>query len=130
MDSKTLDRLISTRGLVKISDRNGWAAGVTGIALGFRPLYGNVKVGFVDDMGEYTGEYTLVPLSMVEEVPEPAEPVFTVKLWYVTGAFEAPTGAESLCRTVFEEALSNERVIAGELHDAHGTTLEAFGRTA
>lgn len=63
-------------------------------------------------------------------VPEPAEPTFTVKLWYVTGAFEAPTGAESLCRTVFEEALSNERVIAAELHDARGIMLEAFGRTA
>lgn len=61
---------------------------------------------------------------------EPAEPTFTVKLWYVTGAFEAPTGAESLCRTVFEEALSNERVIAAELHDARGIMLEAFGRTA
>lgn len=189
MDSKTIDKLISTRGLVKINDRNGWAAGVIGIALGFRPLYGNMKVGFVDDKGEYTGEYTMVPLSMVEEVTapvqpepnvcgiragrsverntsrenivcprpkghgglhrdtvmfisrrvqwgdnecwqEPAEPVFTVKLWYSTGAFEAPTGPESLCRTVFEEALSNNRVIAAELHDARGIMLEAFGRTA
>lgn len=65
-----------------------------------------------------------------ESWQEPAEPVFTVKLWYVTGAFEAPTGAENLCRTVFEEALSNDRVIAGELHDARGITLEAFGRSA
>lgn len=65
-----------------------------------------------------------------ESWQEPTEPVFTVKLWYVTGAFEAPVGAENLCRAVFEEAVSNDRVIAAELHDARGITLEAFGRSA
>lgn len=63
-------------------------------------------------------------------VTEPAEPVFTVKLYYAAGAFEAPTGPESLCRTVFEEALSNERVIAAELCGPDKRVLEAFGRTA
>lgn len=71
MDSKTLDQLISTRGRIKISHRNGWAAGVTGIALGFNTLYGNVKIGFIDDNGDYTGEYTKVSLSMVEVATTP-----------------------------------------------------------
>lgn len=62
--------------------------------------------------------------------PESAEPVFTVKLYYAAGAFEAPTGPESLCRAVFEEALSNERVIAAELCGPDKRVLEAFGRTA
>jgi hypothetical protein len=72
MRNATLDKLIASRGMIKISDRNGWAAGTVGIAMGYRATYDNVKVGFVDAEGKYTGEYTMVSRTMVEEVPEEA----------------------------------------------------------
>lgn len=77
--------------------------------------------GYIGSSAEWQSEPTVV-------LAQP-EPVFTVKLYYATGAFEAPTGAESLCRTVFEEALSNERVIAAELCGPDKRVLEAFGRS-
>jgi hypothetical protein len=55
---------------------------------------------------------------------------FAVKMWFVSGAYEHAAGDESLCRTVFEEALSDMRVVAAELHDHTGAAIEAFGRTA
>jgi hypothetical protein len=70
MDASQIAKAVSTRARVRISERNGWAAGVEGIALGFRNLYGSIKVGFVDANGDYTGEYTVVSHESVELVEE------------------------------------------------------------
>jgi hypothetical protein len=67
-----IDKAVETRAKVRISARNGWAPGVVGMALGYRAKYDNVKVGFVDDAGNYTGEYTMVPAKSVEVVDEAA----------------------------------------------------------
>jgi hypothetical protein len=72
MDASQIDKAVSSRALVRISKSNGWAAGVEGIALGFRNLYGNIKVGFVDANGDYTGEYTVVSYKSVELIAEEA----------------------------------------------------------
>lgn len=69
IDLNTLETLIAGRGTVKISDRNGWGAGRTVIALGYSLQYDWVRVGFMDESGEYTGERTSVPRSMIETVP-------------------------------------------------------------
>lgn len=66
MDITTVESLINTRGMIKISERNGWAAGTVGIALGYNAQYDTVRVGFVDAEGNYTGEKTTVARSMVE----------------------------------------------------------------
>lgn len=65
MNANQIDQAVRTRARVRISERNGWAAGVEGIALGYRDLYDSFKVGFVDADGNYTGEYTTVPRTMV-----------------------------------------------------------------
>jgi len=57
---------IRDRSAVRVSERHGWAAGLTGIAMGYGWLYDSVKVGFVDDAGRYTGEFTRVPSRAVE----------------------------------------------------------------
>ena len=57
---------VVTRSRVRISNRNGWAQGIEGIALGYRPGWGSVKVGFIDDDGSYTGDWTVVPVLHVE----------------------------------------------------------------
>lgn len=72
MDASQINKAVTTRAHVRISERNGWAAGVEGIALGFRNLYGTIKVGFVDANGDYTGEYTTVSYESVELVDEGA----------------------------------------------------------
>ncbi|MFI8830576.1 hypothetical protein ACIGPN_06060 [Streptomyces afghaniensis] len=66
-----IDNLIADRGLIKISERNGWAQGVTGIALGYNAAYDTVRVGFIDAEGNYIGEKTTVARSMVESADEP-----------------------------------------------------------
>jgi hypothetical protein len=68
LTSAQIDQAISTRALVRISDTHGWAPGVTGIAMGFRPNYGTIKIGFVDGNGKYTGEFTVVSYKSVELV--------------------------------------------------------------
>lgn len=68
MHSNQINQAISTRARVQISERNGWAAGTEGLALGYSDLYDSVKVGFVDASGSYTGEYTKVSRTMVELV--------------------------------------------------------------
>ena len=68
MNARQIDQAVSTRARVRISERNGWAAGVEGIAMGYRATYDNIKVGFVDAGGNYTGEYTTVPRKSVELV--------------------------------------------------------------
>lgn len=70
MNASQIDTAVTTRARVRIRKNNGWAAGAEGIALGFRSLYGNIKVGFVDASGEYTGEYTMVPYESVDLVTE------------------------------------------------------------
>lgn len=60
---------ITARARVRISSRNGWAAGLEGIAMGYSPGWGTVKVGFAGPDGTYAGEYTKVPLTMVDLDP-------------------------------------------------------------
>ncbi|MFE2640234.1 hypothetical protein ACFXKF_36725 [Streptomyces scopuliridis] len=66
MKIEQIHEAVSTRAGVRISERNGWAAGVEGIAMGYRDNYDSLKVGFVDAEGKYTGEYTTVPRESVE----------------------------------------------------------------
>ena len=68
LTSAQIDQAVSTRALVRISATHGWAPGVTGIAMGFRPAYGSIKIGFVDSKGAYTGEFTVVSHKSVELV--------------------------------------------------------------
>jgi hypothetical protein len=70
MNASQIEKAVTTRARVRISKNNGWAAGVEGIALGFRNLYGNIKVGFVDANGDYTGEYTMVSHESVEMITD------------------------------------------------------------
>lgn len=56
---------------IKVSD--GWAADVEGIYLGYNAQYDSVKVGLVDEDGNYTGDHTRVPRSTASVV-EPAAP--------------------------------------------------------
>ncbi len=73
MDASQIEKAVTTRARVRISKNNGWAAGVEGIAMGYRATYDNIKVGFVDAEGNYTGEYTMVPRSSVELIGEPED---------------------------------------------------------
>jgi hypothetical protein len=68
MEYTQIDNAVSTRARVRISENHGWAAGKEGIAMGYHASYNNLKVGFVDEAGEYTGESTVIPLSAVELV--------------------------------------------------------------
>ncbi|MDQ0809790.1 hypothetical protein QFZ63_001504 [Streptomyces sp. B3I7] len=70
MNMAQIDQAVSTRGRIRISKRNGWAAGVEGIAMGYCASYDSIKVGFLDADGNYTGEYTTVPRTMLELVEE------------------------------------------------------------
>lgn len=70
MDTNQIDKAVSTRARVRITDRNGWAKGAEGIAIGFRSLYSNIKVGFVDTNGSYTGEYTMVHYANVDIIED------------------------------------------------------------
>lgn len=85
MDGTQVDAAVSTRARVRISAGHGWATGREGVAIGYRALYNNIKVGFVDESGEYNGEYTMVPVGSVdlitEEAPAATEPVIE----YVSG---------------------------------------------
>ena len=78
MDASQIDKAVTTRARVRISKNLGWAAGVEGIAMGYRSTYDNIKVGFVDAEGNYTGEYTMVPRNSVEMVEVAAAEVATV----------------------------------------------------
>lgn len=56
------------RTMIKVSDTHGWAAGKVGLYLGYNAQYDTVKVGFVNEAGEYTGEFTKVPRSAASVV--------------------------------------------------------------
>jgi hypothetical protein len=70
MNVAQIDQAVSTRARIRISERNGWAAGVEGIAMGYSSSYDSIKVGFLDADGNYTGEYTTVPRTMLELAEE------------------------------------------------------------
>lgn len=63
-----LSSAIVNRSTVRITDYSGHAVGLTGILLGYNAMYDSVKVGFVDQAGEYTGEYTKVSRKAVEPI--------------------------------------------------------------
>lgn len=70
---------VDTRAKVRVSERNGYHKGLIGIAMGYRDTYGSVKIGFLDENGNYTGDYTTVHADHVElvepeteETPKPA----------------------------------------------------------
>lgn len=65
-----IDTAITNREIVKIGARAGHAQGLKGIALGYNAQYDTVKVGFVNESGEYTGEYTKVGAAHIEFVTE------------------------------------------------------------
>jgi len=79
MDASQIEKAVSTRARVRIGKNNGWAAGVEGIALGFRSLYGNIKVGFVDADGDYAGEYTMVSHESVELIIDGTVAVYSIE---------------------------------------------------
>lgn len=66
MDISQTDQAVTTRAAVRISQNNGWAKGTNGIALGYNTYYDTIKVGFTDDNGQYTGEYTKVSRKHVD----------------------------------------------------------------
>lgn len=70
MHSTQIDQAVSTRARVRIGERNGYHKGVEGIAMGFRSAYESIKVGFVDETGEYTGESTTVYFKHVELIED------------------------------------------------------------
>lgn len=72
-----IDTAVAQRAAVKISDRSGHAAGTTGILMGYHAGYDNVKVGFVDESGEYTGDFTTVARASVDLVVTPDVPDVT-----------------------------------------------------
>ena len=55
-----IDTAIKTREIVTIGPRAGHAVGLKGIALGYSGQYDTVKIGFVDEAGNYTGEFTKI----------------------------------------------------------------------
>lgn len=61
-----IDTAIKNREIVRIGDRAGHAVGEVGIALGYNAQYDSVKIGFVDDAGNYTGESTKIKANHVE----------------------------------------------------------------
>jgi hypothetical protein len=67
-----INEAIQNRSAVRISERNGYHKGLTGIALGYNSSYGSIKVGFVDADGKYNGDYTTVAAEHVELVSEEA----------------------------------------------------------
>ncbi|OKI19263.1 hypothetical protein [Streptomyces sp. CB03911] len=66
-------KAIETRSLVRITDKSGHAKGLVGIAMGYHALYDNVKVGFIDADGRYTGEFTTVSAKAVEVLVTPED---------------------------------------------------------
>jgi hypothetical protein len=72
LTNSQIDQAITTRARIVIAEDNGYHKGLIGIALGYRPAYGNIKVGLIDTNGEYTGEYTVVSYKHVELAPEAA----------------------------------------------------------
>lgn len=89
MDS--IDNAIRNRSLVRITERSGHGKGLVGIALGYNAQYDSVKVGFVDDQGNYTGEYTKVGRSCVEILGEEAPEDPRVGEWFVERAHRTAT---------------------------------------
>lgn len=127
MDGTQVDTAVSTRARVRISDTHGWAAGVEGIALGYHPNYNNLKVGFVDESGKYTGESTVVPVGSVDliEITE-----YSVKIWYRSGAYEGDSHCpEDLARKIYADAVKSSQVEAAELHGPSGMLVESKTRT-
>jgi len=77
MDHNQIDKAVSTRARVRISERNGYAKGHEGIAMGYRAAYDNIKIGFVDTNGQYTGEYTMVNIKHVDLITDDTTPTTT-----------------------------------------------------
>lgn len=78
MDIAEAGQAVITRSKIRVNSNHGWAAGRVGIALGYNAQYNSVKVGFLDESGEYSGDYTRVPVGSVdlitEEAPAATEP--------------------------------------------------------
>lgn len=54
---------------------------------------------------------------------------FTVKVWYVSGAFEQILGASAeTVVPVYAEAQTSDRIAAAEVHDAAGRVVQSFDR--
>lgn len=68
MELTQIDQAVRTRAAVRISKTHGWAAGRTGIAMGYTTSYDSIKVGFLGEDGKYSGDFTKVPRSAVELV--------------------------------------------------------------
>lgn len=68
---------IDNRSLVRITENNGTHKGTHGLALGYRDAYHSVKVGFLNEDGTYSGDYTMVyfgNLELVVDAEEAAAP--------------------------------------------------------
>lgn len=61
-----LNTAIDNREIVRIGARAGRLVGTVGIALGYNANYHTVKIGFVDENGEYNGESTRIGANHIE----------------------------------------------------------------
>lgn len=80
MEIRQIDDAVTIRARVRVSERSGFHKGAEGIVLGFRPLYGTLKVGFTDDSGEYTGECTTVAFEHVDLIDDGDRPTETFRV--------------------------------------------------
>ncbi|WP_329474227.1 hypothetical protein OIE75_41300 (plasmid) [Streptomyces sp. NBC_01723] len=102
MDASQIEKAVTTRARVQISKNNGWAAGVEGIAMGYRTTYDNIKVGFLDADGNYTGEYTTVPRTMAELAEEVTAEEIGMN---VESREQAETAVRAMAANLTDEAL-------------------------
>lgn len=109
LTSPQIDQAVSTRARVRISKDHGWAPGVEGIAMGYRPNYGTIKIGFADTDGKYTGEFTVVSSKSVELVePMIMEEFETVEI------DEIKAGQEISYKDLYEQ-----RYVRGTVTEIH-----------
>jgi hypothetical protein len=105
MNMAQIDQAVSTRARIRISKRNGWAAGLEGIAMGYRAAYDSIKVGFLDADGNYSGEYTTVPRTMLELVEEVAAVTAEDTGMNVKSREQAETAVQEMAAELTNEAL-------------------------
>lgn len=120
---------VITRSKIRVNSNHGWAAGRVGIALGYNAQYSSVKVGFLDESGEYSGDYTRVPVGSVDLLTETRQVTeYSVKIWYRSGAYEgAPHCPEELARKIYADAAASAGVEFAELHGPSGKLVESRG---
>lgn len=121
-----LDKAIADRAQIRITEGSGYHKGVIGIAMGFRPAYGNVKVGFIDEDGLYTGDYTVVSYEHVELI-ERETPMLTterIEQELMDAGFVPALQTDYMVAGGFVVAEEGDRVVVTYLSSRYGS-LEA-----